>query len=83
MDSAIAQLLGVHAIGAIMLLGMRAYLAGVVQAPITAAVIIGEMAAASGLRLPLLLAAIIAYGASRVNQRESLYHALAGNFFKE
>ena len=42
MDSAIAQLLGVHAVGAILLLGMCAYLAGVVQAPITAAVIIGE-----------------------------------------
>jgi H+/Cl- antiporter ClcA len=83
MGSVIAQLLGVHAIGAIVLLGMCAYFAGVVQAPITAAVIIGEMAAASGLRLPLLLAAMIAYGVSRLIQRESLYHALAGNFLKE
>ncbi len=83
MGSVIAQLLGVHAIGAIVLLGMCSYFAGVVQAPITAAVIIGEMTAASGMRLPLLLAAMIAYGVSRLIQRESLYHALAENFLKE
>jgi H+/Cl- antiporter ClcA len=75
--------LGVHAIGAIVLLGMCAYFAGVVQAPITAAVIIGEMTAASGKRLPLLLAAMIAYGVSRLIQRESLYHALAENFLHD
>ena len=83
MGSVIAQLLGVHTISAIVLLGMCAYFAGVVQAPITAAVIIGEMTAATGMRLPLLLAAMIAYGVSRLIQRESLYHALAANFLKE
>ncbi|HEY4077162.1 MAG TPA: chloride channel protein [Rhizomicrobium sp.] len=83
LGSIIAQLLGVHAIGAIVLLGMCSYFAGVVQAPITAAVIIGEMTAASGMRLPLLLAAMIAYGVSRLIQRETLYHALAENFLKE
>ena len=83
MGSVIAQLLGVHAIGAIVLLGMCSYFAGVVQAPITAAVIIGEMTAADGMRLPLLLAAMIAYGVSRLIQRESLYHALAERFIKE
>jgi H+/Cl- antiporter ClcA len=81
--SAIAQILGVHAIGAIVLLGMCSYFAGVVQAPITAAVIIGEMTAATGMRLPLLLSAMIAYGVSRLIQRESLYHALADNFLRE
>jgi H+/Cl- antiporter ClcA len=83
MGSVIAHLLGVHAIGAIVLLGMCAYFAGVVQAPITAAVIIGEMTAATGMRLPLLLAAMIAYGVSRLIQRESLYHAMAENFLKD
>jgi H+/Cl- antiporter ClcA len=83
MGNVIAQLLGVHAIGAIVLLGMCSYFAGTVQAPITAAVIIGEMTAADGMRLPLLLAAMIAYGVSRLIQRESLYHALAENFLKE
>ncbi len=83
MGSVIAHLLGVHAISAIVLLGMCAYFAGVVQAPITAAVIIGEMTAATGMRLPLLLAAMIAYGVSRLIQRESLYHAMADNFLKD
>jgi H+/Cl- antiporter ClcA len=83
LGSIIAHVLGVHAIGAIVLLGMCAYFAGVVQAPITAAVIIGEMTAASGMRLPLLLAALIAYGVSRLIQRESLYHALAENFLRQ
>jgi H+/Cl- antiporter ClcA len=81
--SVIAQLLGVHAIGAIVLLGMCAYFSGVSQAPITAAVIIGEMTAADGMRLPLLLAALIAYAVSRLIQRKSLYHALAEHYLKE
>jgi H+/Cl- antiporter ClcA len=76
----IADLLHGHAPGAIVLLGMTAYFAGVVQAPITSAVIIGEMSNATGMRLPLLLAALIGYGVSRFFQRESLYHALAHDF---
>jgi H+/Cl- antiporter ClcA len=76
----IAAALHVHAPGAIILLGMTAYFAGVVQAPITAAVIIGEMTNANAMRLPLLLAALIGYGISRVIQRESLYHAMARQF---
>lgn len=80
LGSAIAALLHVHAPGAIVLLGMTAYFAGVVQAPITSAVIIAEMSNASGMRLPLLLAALIGYVISRLFQRESLYHALAHDF---
>jgi H+/Cl- antiporter ClcA len=76
----IADLLHVHAPGAIVLLGMTAYFAGVVQAPITSAVIIGEMSNATAMRLPLLLAALIGYGVSRFFQRESLYHAMAHAF---
>jgi H+/Cl- antiporter ClcA len=34
----------------------------------------------SAMRLPLLLAALIGYGVSRLFQRESLYHAMARNF---
>src|SRR5262249_29278841 len=80
LGSIIGQILGVHAIGAIVLLGMCAYFAGVVQAPITAYVIIGEMSGATGMVLPLMTTAMIAYGVSRLIQRESLYHALAKNF---
>jgi H+/Cl- antiporter ClcA len=78
----IADVLHVHAPGAIVLLGMTAYFSGVVQAPITSAVIIGEMSEATGMRLPLLLAALIGYGVSRFFQRESLYHAMARNFLR-
>jgi H+/Cl- antiporter ClcA len=78
--SVIAEVLHVHAPGAIILLGMAAYFAGVVQAPITAAVIISEMSNASAMRLPLLLAALIGFGVSRIFQRESLYHVMAHNF---
>ncbi len=80
LGSIVATLLHVHAAGAIVLLGMTAYFAGVVQAPITAAVIIAEMSNEAGMRLPLLLAAMIGYGVSRLFQRESLYHAMARNF---
>ena len=78
--SIVATLLHVHAPGAIVLLGMTAYFAGVVQAPITSAVIIAEMSNESGMRLPLLMAALIGYGVSRLFQRESLYHAMARSF---
>ena len=76
----IADLLHVHAPGAIVLLGMTAYFAGVVQAPITAFVIIEEMSGASAMVIPLMMAAVIGYGVSRLFQRESIYHALARNF---
>ena len=82
LGSLIADVLHVHAPGAIVLLGMTAYFAGVVQAPITSAVILGEMTSASAMRLPLLLAALIGYGVSRVFQRESLYHAMARDFLR-
>jgi H+/Cl- antiporter ClcA len=83
LGQAIATALHVHAPGAIVLLGMTAYFAGVVQAPITAAVIIGEMTNATAMRLPLLLAALIGYGVSRALQRESLYHAMARQFLAD
>jgi H+/Cl- antiporter ClcA len=83
LGQAVAAMLHVHAPGAIVLLGMTAYFAGVVQAPITAAVIIGEMTNASAMRLPLLLAALIGYGVSRALQRESLYHAMARQFLAD
>jgi H+/Cl- antiporter ClcA len=79
----VARLLGVHAVGAIVLLGMAAYFAGVVQAPITAFVIIGEMSGANGMVIPLMIAAFIGYGISRALSRQSLYHALAQTFLQD
>lgn len=80
LGSLVAAILGAHAAGAIVLLGMTAYFAGVVQAPITAFVIIEEMSDASSMVIPLMMAAVIGYGVSRLFQRESIYHALARNF---
>jgi H+/Cl- antiporter ClcA len=73
-------LLGVHSLSAVVLLGMAAYFAGVTQAPITAFVIINEMTDARGMVIPLMIAAFIGYGISRLVLRRSLYHALAQSF---
>lgn len=83
LGSVIAGLMGVHAPGAIVLLGMTAYFAGVVQAPITAFVIVEEMSDASSMVIPLMLAAFIGYGVSRTLQQESVYHALARRFLSD
>jgi H+/Cl- antiporter ClcA len=65
---------------AIMLLGMVAYFAGVVQAPITAAVIVTEMTENHAMVIPLMAASLIAYAASRLVCPEGIYHALAKGF---
>ena len=59
---------------------MVAYFAGVVQAPITAFVIVAEMTNDHALVVPLMLAALIGYGASRLVCREGGYHGLARGF---
>jgi H+/Cl- antiporter ClcA len=64
----------------IMLLGMVAYFAGVVQAPITAFVIVTEMTDNHAMVVPLMMASLIAYGTSRLICEEGLYHALAKGF---
>jgi len=83
LGSLIARLLGTPETGAIVLVGMTAYFAGVVQAPITAFVIIEEMSNASAMVIPLMMAAFIGYGVSRLFQRESIYHALARSFLAD
>jgi H+/Cl- antiporter ClcA len=67
-------------LGAIMLLGMVSYFAGVVQAPITAFVIVTEMTDNHGMVVPLMAAALIAHLVSRVVCEEGIYHALAKGF---
>lgn len=66
----------------LMLLGMVAYLAGVVQAPLTAFVIVTEMTDDHAMLMPLMVAALIAHGTSRALCREGIYHALARNFLE-
>lgn len=76
----IAQFFDPALFRAVVLIGMVAYFAGVVQAPITAFVIVTEMTQNNGMLVPLMGAALIAYVCSRVVCPKSVYHALAENF---
>jgi H+/Cl- antiporter ClcA len=67
-------------VGAMVLLGMVSYFAGVVQAPITAFVIVSEMTDDHAMVIPLMAAAYIGYASSRLICAEGVYHALARNF---
>src|SRR5258708_2676575 len=53
---------------------MVAYFSGVVQAPITAFVIVLEMTDSSAMTVPLMAAALIGYGTSRVVDTPPVYH---------
>ena len=66
--------------GATVLLTMAAYFAGVVQAPLTALVIVSEMTGNRDLTLPLMAVTLMGRGASALICRESLYRALAVAF---
>jgi H+/Cl- antiporter ClcA len=78
----IAHLFGGASAGSIIVLGMVAYFAGVVQAPITAFVIVTEMTDNHAMVVPLMATALIAYGTSRLVCPEGIYHALARNFLR-
>lgn len=76
----IAQLFPAAPVAPIILLGMVSYFAGVVQAPITAFVIVTEMTDNHAMVIPLMAAALIGYAASRAVCPEGIYHALAKGF---
>ncbi len=78
--SNIASLFHGAPIAAIMLLGMVSYFAGVVQAPITAFVIVTEMTDNHAMVVPLMAAALIAHATSKLVCEEGVYHALAKGF---
>ena len=69
-------------LAAIMLLGMVSYFAGVVQAPITAFVIVTEMTDNHAMVVPVMAAALIADATSRLVCEEGVYHALAKGFIE-
>ncbi len=69
-------------IGALALLGMVAYLSGVVQAPMTSFVIVAEMTEDHAMIIPLMVAAVIATACSKLIYNDGLYHALAKNFVR-
>lgn len=83
MGSNLAVLLTSNAAGVMILLGMVAYLAGVVQAPITAFVIVMEMTNDHGMLMPLMATALLASAVSRLICREGIYHALAHNLLEK
>jgi H+/Cl- antiporter ClcA len=61
-------------------LGMAGYFSGVVQAPMTAFVIILEMTGNNANVIPLMIAAVTGFATSRLIAPEPLYHGLAGMF---
>lgn len=67
---------------ALVLLGMVGYFAGVVQAPITAAIIVMEMTENQRMTIPLLATSMLAYAASRLVCRRPLYGALARRYLR-
>ena len=60
----------------VVLLGMIGFLTGVTRAPFTAFVLVLEMTDHHGVIFPMMLSAIIAYGASRIIERHSFYEAM-------
>jgi H+/Cl- antiporter ClcA len=82
LGSTIGQLLGSD-IGLAAILGMAGYFAGVVQAPMTAFVIILEMTGSQNSVIALMCTSMIGYGTARIISHESLYHALSRVFIAD
>jgi H+/Cl- antiporter ClcA len=76
----VAWLLPGAPIAAVAVIGMVSYFSGVVQAPITAFVIVTEMTRDSDLALPIMAASLIAHGFSRLVCPRPLYKTLAKSF---
>jgi H+/Cl- antiporter ClcA len=66
----------------IVVLGMVAYFSGVVQAPITAFVIVMEMTDNHNLVLAMMATSLLASGTSKLICPKPIYHALAENFVR-
>jgi H+/Cl- antiporter ClcA len=80
LGSFLATLSGTGTVSLGAVLGMAGYFAGVVQAPMTAFVIILEMTGNNANVIPLMLASVIGYAASKTIAPEPLYHGLAKGF---
>jgi H+/Cl- antiporter ClcA len=76
----LALLLPAGPIAGIVILGMAGYFAGVVQAPLTAFVIVIEMTRDSDMALPLLAVSLIASGFARLVCPRPIYRTLAKAF---
>jgi H+/Cl- antiporter ClcA len=82
LGSTLAPLVPSAPTGAMVLLGMTAYFSGVVQAPITATVIVMEMTAEQSVTIPLMATAFLSFAVSRLVCRRPLYGALARRFLE-
>jgi H+/Cl- antiporter ClcA len=82
LGSTLGTLLGAN-VSLAAVLGMAGYFAGVVQAPMTAFVIILEMTGNHGNAVPLMAASMIGYGTARLITPEPLYHALSRLFMAD
>jgi H+/Cl- antiporter ClcA len=80
MGQAVASLVAQADDGALIVIGMAAYFAGVVQAPITAFVIVMEMTDNHDMVVPLMLATLLATAVSRMICPQPLYKALANTY---
>jgi H+/Cl- antiporter ClcA len=67
----------------VVLLAMAAYLAGVTQAPLTAAVIARELTANNSLVIPVMAVCLLASSASRLVCRKPVYAAFAARLLGE
>lgn len=79
LGSTIGSLMGTS-IALAAILGMAGYFSGVVQAPMTAFVIILEMTGDHEAVIPIMAVAMIGYLTSRLLSREPLYHGLSRVF---
>ncbi|NID14185.1 chloride channel protein [Luteibacter yeojuensis] len=79
----IANLLPGADSSAVVLLGMAAYLAGVTQSPLTAAVISLELTANRQMALPIMAACLLARAMSALVCRVPVYKALADQLVKQ
>lgn len=76
----LAPLMPYAPIGTVVLLGMVGYFTGVVQTPLTASVIVMEMVNDQSMVFPIMAAAFIALGASKLVCRTPIYWSLAEEF---
>ncbi|WP_127900776.1 chloride channel protein [Solirhodobacter olei] len=79
LGSTIGTILG-SSVGLAAVLGMAGYFAGVVQAPMTAFVIIVEMTDNNANLVPIMASAMIGFGVSRMISPAPLYHGLSRDF---
>jgi H+/Cl- antiporter ClcA len=64
------------------MVGMAGYFSGVVQSPLTAAVIVIEMTSDPSMTVPVGIAAILGTMASRLVCKEPVYHAMSHQFLR-